>query len=233
MKKQVTVIALIVVAIAMVNGCKHMPNYDEFIKQSTSVSSTCDPDSVYFENDIFPLLNSSCGIAGCHDAGTKEDGISVASYADILNSDLVVPSRPDKSEIIEVITESDPDKVMPPPPRTKLSADQVAMIEKWIRQGARNNKCNGGCDSTQFKFAANVQPLIDNNCKGCHSGTFPSGGVSLTNYAEVKTQASNGQLLGTIEHKAGFKQMPQGLPKLPACDIAVIRKWVQAGAPNN
>lgn len=233
MKKSLVVLALLASFAITLNSCQHVPDYTDFIKDSTSVSSNCNPDTVYYENDIQPLLTSSCGISGCHDAGTREKGISVANYTDVLNSELVVPNRPDKSDIIEVITSNNSNKVMPPPPRSKLTSEQIAKISKWIEQGARNNKCTNDCDSNQFKFAANVKPIIDNVCKGCHSGTFPSGGIALTNYNEIKTQADNGKLVGTISFQTGYKAMPDGGPKMPDCKIAVIRKWVLAGAPNN
>lgn len=230
MRTRASIIAMCLL-IAAINSCTHKPDYTEFIKQSTYSSSNCDADTVYFENDIMPILTSNCGMAGCHGSGSREEDISVANYTDVLNSGLVVPRRPDKSKIIEVITESNSDKVMPPPPRTKLSADAVSKIETWIRQGARNNKCIG-CDTTEFKFAANVWPILDASCKSCHSGTFPSGNLRLEGYADAKTNADNGNLLGTITHTPGYKQMPQG-SKLPDCQISIIRQWIQAGALNN
>jgi hypothetical protein len=216
---------------AIINGCTHKPDYTEFIKQSTYVSNNCNADTVYFENDIMPILTSNCGMAGCHGNGSHENDVNVSSYADILNSRLVIPRRPDKSKIIEVITASG-SKVMPPSPRVKVSADAISKIETWIRQGAKNNRCEG-CDTTQYKFAANVWPILDASCKSCHSGTFPSGNLRMEGYADAKTNTDNGNLLGTITHTPGYKQMPQGSSKLPDCQISIIRQWIQAGALNN
>jgi hypothetical protein len=44
----------------------------------------CDPDSVYFQNEVLPMLISSCVIAACHDAGTAEDGRDFTNYAGVL-----------------------------------------------------------------------------------------------------------------------------------------------------
>lgn len=219
-----------IVFVMVITGCTHKPDYTEFIKQSTYASSNCAADTVYFENDIMPIISSNCGMTGCHGNGSHEEDVNVSSYADILNSGLIVPRRPDKSKLIEVIT-SNGKNVMPPSPRAKVSADAIAKIEAWIRQGARNNKCTG-CDTTEFKFAANVWPILDASCKSCHSGTFPSGNLRLEGYADAKTNADNGNLLGTITHTPGYKQMPQG-SKLPDCQISIIRQWIQAGALNN
>jgi hypothetical protein len=82
-------------------------------------------------------------------------------------------------------------------------------------------------------FAQHVFPVIDKYCKGCHSGANPWAGLRLRNYSEVKTVASNGLLLGVINHQNGFPQMPRNIGKLDSCIIATITEWVNDGAPNN
>jgi putative effector of murein hydrolase len=59
------------------------------------------------------------------------------------------------------------------------------------------------------------------------------GGVKLQDYADVKSVASNGKLLGTVSHASGFSPMPKGGNKLNDCYVAVIKKWIAAGALNN
>lgn len=232
------ILAAIVATLALAYSCQHQPEIVPTANNGNpnnpgGGTGKCDPDSVYFENDILPILTSNCGMAGCHDAITQTEGINVASHASLINSGAVKPGNVNGSDLIEVITENDPDKKMPPPPRTALTQEQINKLTKWIQQGAKNNKCNSGCDTTNFKFAANVLPMLDAKCKGCHSGAFPSAGISLTNYAEVKTQADNGKLLGAISHDPSYKPMPQGAPKMADCEITIIRKWIQAGAQNN
>lgn len=223
----------------MTQSCQHEPPVNPNGGKDTTgqnpppAGNNCNPDSVYFENEILPLLTSSCGTIGCHDAGTKSEGLDVTTYNGIINSGKVKAGNPGGSDLVEVLNENDPDKVMPPPPANKLTPDQIAKITKWVQQGARNNACKSGCDTTKFAFAAQVKPLIDLKCKGCHSGAFPSGGIPLATHSEIKTQADNGKLLGTITHSNGFKAMPQGTAKMPDCEITIIRKWVLAGAPNN
>lgn len=235
MKKTIIVLSAL---LALAYSCQHQPEVLPTANNGNpnnpgGGTGNCNPDSVYFENDILPILTSNCGMSGCHDAITQTEGINVASHASLINSGAVKPGNVNGSDLIEAITETDPDKKMPPPPRTPLTQEQINKLTKWIQQGAKNNKCNSGCDTTNFKFAANVLPLLDSKCKGCHSGAFPSAGISLTNYAEVKTQADNGKLLGAISHNPSYKPMPQGAPKMADCEITIIRKWIQAGAQNN
>lgn len=89
-------------------------------------------------------------------------------------------------------------------------------------------------DSTgTISYASKVVPILQSSCYGCHSGATPSGGQAMGTYTTDKAMAANGKLIGTITHATGFSPMPKGGSKLSACNIAVIQKWVTAGAPNN
>ncbi|GAA4337583.1 hypothetical protein [Flaviaesturariibacter amylovorans] len=93
----------------------------------------------------------------------------------------------------------------------------------------------GNCgDTTAVTYSGTIAPLLTTHgCTGCHGSTGPSGGVSLNNWAAVKTRIDDGRLVGAISHATGFAPMPQGAPKMSACDIDKIRRWAAAGAPNN
>jgi hypothetical protein len=67
---------------------------------------------------------------------------------------------------------------------------------------------------------------------GCHNSSLANGGYNFTTYADLKTAAGNGRLLGSINYLPGFSGMPQG-SRLSTCQVATIRKWVQSGALNN
>jgi hypothetical protein len=89
-------------------------------------------------------------------------------------------------------------------------------------------------DSTgTISYQAKVVPILQTNCYGCHSGSTPSGGQAMGTYTTDKAMAQNGKLLGVISHATGFSPMPKGGNKLSNCNIAVVRKWIEAGAPNN
>lgn len=240
----------VLLAVALMGSCKHEP---EFIADNNTNNNgngngnntnppdtTNEPDPsdtlVCFETEILPLLNSNCAMSGCHNANNPAEGIMLDSYQHIMNSpenDLVVAGNPWNSEMLDVITEYDPDKIMPPPPATPLTQAQINLIVQWMNQGAQNTTGCSGCDTSSFTFAANVLPLIQTNCNGCHSGSFPSAGINLTTYAGIAAQANNGKLVGTIYHLTGYSAMPKNQPQMSACERTVIRKWVQAGANNN
>lgn len=96
---------------------------------------------------------------------------------------------------------------------------------------------NGGntCDTANMQYAADVVPILQANCYGCHGNgnTAGSGGISLDSYTQLKIYADNGVLQGNITHAAGFVAMPYGLPKLADCDINTIIDWINRGSQNN
>lgn len=253
MKKPLTHItkALVAIAVLLFTQCVHQPippgeggggggNGTGGGTDTTGQGNNdqpCDPDTVYFANDILPLLNSSCGISGCHDAATASDGVNLTTYSSIINTGDVRPGNANNSDLYEVLLETDPDKKMPPPGSgIVLTNDQIAMIYTWIQQGAKNNSCDpnfGGCDTVNMSYATNIAPVINTNCKGCHNNTTQSGSVNLEGHANVAAFANSGQLYGSIAHLPGYKAMPQGQAQLNDCTIKQIKSWIDDGAPNN
>ncbi|MEZ4827729.1 MAG: hypothetical protein R3C61_15815 [Bacteroidia bacterium] len=195
----------------------------------------CDPDTVYFERDILPILISNCAKSGCHDATTAKDGVMLTNYQSVVQTGEITPFSPGESDLYKAITETDIEDIMPPLPNTALSADEIGLISKWISQGAKNLTCsdNSDCDTTNVTYSGMIQPLMDKYCTGCHSGTDPSGSLALDTHSGVAAVALNGKLYGAVDHQTGFVAMPRGGNKLPACDIVKIKTWVDQGALNN
>jgi hypothetical protein len=198
-----------------------------------STGTTCDPNKIYFQQQVLPVLISNCAMSGCHDAASHQDGVVLTSYASVMATADVRPGRPDDSDLYEMITETDPDDRMPPPPRSPLSSTQILMIRQWIEKGALNLSCqSSGCDTTSATFTI-VKSIISAKCQGCHSGTAASGGIDLGTYAGVKARVDDGRLWGAINHLPGYSPMPKNGNKLSDCEIAQFRKWIEAGSPNN
>lgn len=228
---KVTTLVLFVVTVFF--GCKHSPPEKQINQNPTGgIDNPCDPDTVYFVNDVLPLLTSSCAYAGCHDAASRQDGVNLSTYATILASADVEPGSPRRSDLYEVITENDPDKVMPPPPASKLTQEQIDKIAKWIEQGAKNNQC-ADCDTTNVKYSTHIRKILSNNCIGCHSASNSSGGINLSNYSNVKAEVDNAKLTGVINHLPGFKPMPPSGVKLNECDLHAVEIWIKNGALND
>jgi hypothetical protein len=91
----------------------------------------------------------------------------------------------------------------------------------------------GDCDVSNVTYSGTVAPMMANTCNSCHGSNFPQGGIRTDNYADLKTIADNGRLWGAINHEAGYRPMPDNLPKMNDCNLAKIRKWLDDGALNN
>lgn len=91
-----------------------------------------------------------------------------------------------------------------------------------------------GCDTTStVTYSAKVVPILQQQCYGCHSIASPAGNIAMSTYATDKVIALNGKLYGSISHSSGYSPMPKSGNKLSNCQIAIIKKWIDAGSPNN
>ncbi len=94
----------------------------------------------------------------------------------------------------------------------------------------------GNCNSAGSTYSITVNPIIANHCVSCHGNTVATSngsGIILDNYNSIKPYASNGKLIGVINHASGYPKMPKNAAKLSTCDIAKITDWVSSGALNN
>jgi len=183
-----------------------------------------------FQRDILPVLQSSCAISGCHDGSSAEIDYVFTNYSNTLEA--VVPYNPSESKLYEVITTSELGDKMPPDPYTALSSAAIDSIYNWISYGALDEECGESCDTiSAITYSGMVWPIIEQNCRGCHSGASPGGNVLLTNYNEVAAQATNGNLTGVLRNGTYVLMPPSG--SLSECKIRQVELWVEAGSLNN
>lgn len=202
---------------------------------TTTVENPCNPEIVYFETDVLPILSANCAYSGCHNAASYKDGVILDSYTNVINTGKVKANNLSGSKLYESITDNDPDDIMPPPPATALTTLQINTIAKWIQQGAKNEICDQTgqpCNTDNVSYNTYVKPTLA-SCTSCHKTGNASGGINLDSYAGVKSAALSGHLYGSINWGAGFSPMPQGGNKLSDCTILKVKSWVDAGAPQN
>ena len=103
--------------------------------QSGNVRSS-DRDWKFFENKVRPLLANEC--YECHGAKKTKGNLRLDHISHILKGGdtgpALVPGNAKGSLIIEAVQRTDPDFAMPP--KSELTASQVAILEKWISDGA-------------------------------------------------------------------------------------------------
>lgn len=194
------------------------------------VDEACDPNAIYFVNEVLPIFSSSCALPECHSNSTKVHGIDLSSYDALFTGDeddLVVSGNPEKSEVYDVILDGE----MPPSGYPALTSTEMQSIYSWIDQGALNNECSS-CDTSAFKFASNINPIIVKNCVSCHNGPSGNKGVDLSSYSSIKVYADNGLLKNSILAENGVMQMPT-TGRMPDCEVNKLLKWIEAGSPND
>ncbi|MCU0433781.1 MAG: hypothetical protein MUC87_10040 [Bacteroidia bacterium] len=92
---------------------------------------------------------------------------------------------------------------------------------------------NNNCDSTITPtYSGQIREIINNNCVSCHNPASGNAYV-LDNHQGLFAVATSGQLVGAVYQRPGFQAMPPSGAPLDDCQKALIRKWVEAGAPNN
>ncbi len=183
------------------------------------------PD-VCFQENVLPIFISNCTMSGCHNSSNGE-AFDLTTYDGIMKG--VTPKHPQLSEVYTTIAGRNPSM---PQGQNKLTAQQVNYIKVWIKMGAKNTSNCSICDSTQYSYSGRIQPLLANWCVGCHSGAAPGGGYNFSTYNGVLAAVTNTKLVGSVNHSAGYKPMPQN-SQLSSCDITAIQNWVNSGAPNN
>ena len=228
MKKEIIqalgALALVYVLFTL-GSCTHPPGI--YYGNKPTESPHCSSDTVYFQNDILPLLNSTCAVSGCHDAATGKHNVVLTDYAAVMKTGGINVQNPAESKIYRVLGKGGDDR-MPPPPAAAWSAEQQQALLTWIGQGALNNACaNTACDTTHVTFKGSVDPIFQKYCYGCHNSTSPSGGIDLKNFSQLAIIINNGSLLGSIRHEPGFIPMPQGGAKLSDCEINTIAIWAR------
>jgi hypothetical protein len=90
----------------------------------------------FFIDHVKPLLNLRC--ASCHGPDKAEGGLRLDSREAALqggdSGPAVVPGKPDKSLLLMAIKRTH--KVLEMPPKEKLSAKDIDVFERWIKDGA-------------------------------------------------------------------------------------------------
>ena len=94
-----------------------------------------------FDRDIKPILSDHC--FQCHgpDGGSREAELRLDQRDSVFSQRddfwIVLPGKPDESELVARIESRDPDLRMPPPESDEeLSADQIELLRRWVSGGA-------------------------------------------------------------------------------------------------
>ncbi|NDH90530.1 MAG: hypothetical protein EBZ22_06560 [Flavobacteriia bacterium] len=102
MRQTLALSLLVSTGLLLGSSCTHEP-LNPIDPNPTDTTGTggrvCDPDTVYFQQDVLPLIVSSCAMSGCHDAASAQDGVVLTSYTSIMTTGDVKAGQPNNSEL--------------------------------------------------------------------------------------------------------------------------------------
>ncbi len=92
---------------------------------------------VSFENDVAPIIAANC--LDCHSADQRKGGLSLATYGDVLDGGkdgpIARPGRGADSMMVQRLHGVGGEQM--PKDAAPLTADEIALIRRWIDEGAR------------------------------------------------------------------------------------------------
>jgi WD40 repeat protein/mono/diheme cytochrome c family protein len=122
------------------------------LAQEDKSPATDGPVSYYRE--IRRIFQQNC--QGCHQPARAMGGYIMTSYAEMLKAGDtgtpgVVPKEVEKSELINQIRPGAGNKALMPKNKPPLKPEEIALIERWIREGAQDDTPNLAQDTISDK----------------------------------------------------------------------------------
>ncbi|MEM1070361.1 MAG: c-type cytochrome domain-containing protein, partial [Planctomycetota bacterium] len=105
---------------------------------SVMIGTSCLAAEIDFESQIAPIFEERCWF--CHGEDEQESGLRLDLRAHMLKGGdsglaAIVPGKPEKSYLIDVVKHLDPDAKMPPD-EDQIPKAEIQLLENWIQQGA-------------------------------------------------------------------------------------------------
>jgi len=116
------------------------------------------PDKISFNFDVQPILSNNCYVCHGPDSSTRQAGLRLDLREQAIRTlksgnRAIHPGNWKKSELINRVTSQNPEEMMPPPEmKRQLSEKEVAILTRWIEQGAEWEP--------YWAFTAASQPVI-------------------------------------------------------------------------
>lgn len=184
------------------------------------------------EQKALAVINNRC--ASCHNSQNPQGGIDyIADTASLLYYRLIVPNDPGSSILFQTIQSGEM------PPNRPLSQSEVDAINQWITSGLTGVDVKAPAptqppagNTLEARFSSIQSRVFAVKCASCHMGGQALGGVSLSTYNSTRSLLTPGIPNSSILYTS---LQPGGkmANRVNATELAVIRDWITAGAPNN
>ncbi len=184
------------------------------------------------------LIGPKC--LSCHNGPGSPKGIDLSSYEAIMERGLVQPFKGNSdSPFYDSISGSPPRMPKNAPP---LSAMEIALVKKWIDNGALKSGVPVPPDPPPTPTYAWISGyLFEKRCNGCHNGKHAKTSLDLRTYD--KMMEYQGEILKAVEPGEPelsllFSNLDGGFmppPKKPGAKldqeiIDAVAEWIRDGA---
>ncbi len=119
-----------------------LPSFNLAVAAYLLVAAAPAAERVQFNRDIRPIFSDTC--YACHGPDENKikgklrlDSLDAARKGGKSGEPAITPGHPEKSEVMKRLLTADADEHMPPAEFHKvLTKDQIALVERWIKEGA-------------------------------------------------------------------------------------------------
>ena len=108
---------------------------------------------------------------------------------------------------------------------------------------ADEQKTPEGAKKNKVTYADHVRPILEARCFACHNQNKKSSDLDLTNYTNLMQGGAAGSSIEAGDPDSSYlwslvnhddtPYMPPKSDKLPAKELAIIKAWIEGGAPEN
>lgn len=194
---------------------------------------------ISFVDQIEPLLRQNC--QKCHRPGKTSGGLNLTSFKTFQKGGKkktpFKPGDPGGSLVVKLVRGPKPKM---PKKGKPLTEEQVAVIEQWIMEGAKDNTPVEGPPPVSFYW--NILPIFKRSCIGCHHPGKKKGKLEMMSYSSFKAGGKEGpgfipgkpEESRTIQMISGEEpEMPQKGDPLKKEEVELIARWIREGAKDD
>jgi uncharacterized membrane protein len=211
-------------------------------------------------SEVSAVLNDSCIL--CHAPPSPASGLRLDNYAGLVkggkSGSAIVPGDPEKSELIRRLRgSSEPRMPISGPPW--LSDEKIALIEQWIKAGAKESgppagqkqssgeQAPGAPEEVQQVLYGQVSPIFHARCVKCHAAKGqlgpPPEGIRMDSYEAVIKGGERpivisglpgvSPLVRSVMGQSRPRMPMDGPPYLDDAETDLITLWIKDGARND
>ncbi|MCA1964162.1 MAG: DUF1549 domain-containing protein, partial [Prosthecobacter sp.] len=167
---------------------------------------------VSFYKQIRPILQANC--TGCHQPAKAKGDYVMTDFAKLLaggeEGAAIVPGKPEESNLLKVSTPDAQGKAEMPPKGDPLHASQIALLKRWIAEGAKDDTPA----SAQAHYDMEHPPVYVTAPAVTSLEHSPDGSmIAVAGYHEVLIHKSDGT--GIVARLVGLSERVQKLAWSP------------------